>query len=230
MRAGVVLSDEGSIYARPLAAAGMDIVPCLEPGDIDHYNPDVLMFTGGEDVDPVMYGEGTHHTTYYNKLRCHEEGLIFLRAMRGGIKMCGICRGAQFLTAMAGGKLVQNIHGHAGIPHELVERATDFSDTGVIETVTSTHHQMMYPYVLPEKEYEVLAVGPILEEVDEPALPRNLPEGHKQPDLWDSVECVYYPGIKALAVQYHPEYMDVDSEGWCYYQHLLNKYILEYVG
>ena len=39
-------------------------------------------------------------------------------------------------------------------------------------------------------------------------------------------EVIFWPDTKSLAVQYHPEWMEEESEGWKYFQELLNKYIL----
>lgn len=39
-------------------------------------------------------------------------------------------------------------------------------------------------------------------------------------------EAVWFINTDFLAVQYHPEYMNHDSDGWRYYQGLLEEYVL----
>ena len=63
-----------------------------------------------------------------------------------------ICRGSQFCCVMNGGKLVQNVNGHATRgTHPIYNRKT-----GQAYEITSTHHQMQYPFNLGERDYEVL--------------------------------------------------------------------------
>ena len=45
------------------------------------------------------------------------------------------------------------------------------------------------------------------------------------------VECVYIPSMKALATQWHPEWMSESfSSGTAYYQNLLKKYLKPFVN
>ena len=53
---------------------------------------DYVMFTGGEDVDPHLYGCAVHPTTYYTRARDKEE-LAAYKAMRPDQLAIGICRG-----------------------------------------------------------------------------------------------------------------------------------------
>lgn len=53
---------------------------------------DVVLFTGGEDVDPVMYGKEKHHTTYSNVERDLIEKEVFDKIQPNQLAL-GICRG-----------------------------------------------------------------------------------------------------------------------------------------
>lgn len=53
---------------------------------------DIVLFTGGEDVDPVIYGKEKHHTTYSNIARDEEEADIFNEIREDQLAL-GICRG-----------------------------------------------------------------------------------------------------------------------------------------
>lgn len=100
---------------------------------------ELVCFTGGEDVSPNLYGDKRHPTTHNNPHRDFRESELFTNFLFRGLPMVGICRGAQFLNVMAGGRMYQNVTRHTA-PHHL----TNLRD-GTFVWVTSTHHQMMMP-------------------------------------------------------------------------------------
>lgn len=53
---------------------------------------DVVLFTGGEDVSPAVYGCKKHHSTYCNPKRDKVEKEIFNKIKENQIAL-GICRG-----------------------------------------------------------------------------------------------------------------------------------------
>lgn len=151
---------------------------------------DVVVFEGGEDVDPSLYGENRHHTTYSNIKRDEYEKFVFAKALKLGKHIWGTCRGSQFLCVMAGGKLVQNQNNPAYI-HKI-----DTYD-GKELYVTSTHHQAQYPYNLPEDSYKILGWTNML--------PFHKDGNDKELNPIKECEIVYYPNIKAIGCQSHPE-------------------------
>lgn len=179
-----------------------------------------VVFTGGADVNPALYGEPTNRRTYCTPKRDENEALIYRRAKREGIPCIGICRGAQFLTVMNGGKLVQDITGHAlSGTHPMIT-----SDGEEIQ-VNSTHHQMMLPL---NSDHTLLGWA------------HNLSEYYDRGFLDDDTEyelivdkegnnvepeVVWYPNSQSLAVQYHPETMERDSQGVKFFHSLVEKYI-----
>ncbi len=112
---------------------------------------DVVVLTGGEDISPELYGEKAGPHTWFSPERDAQELREYHRALELGKAIWGTCRGAQFLCAMAGGKLIQDMS-HGG-SHKL-----HFYD-GNYQCISNTlHHQMQYPYNLVEKEdYYILA-------------------------------------------------------------------------
>jgi gamma-glutamyl-gamma-aminobutyrate hydrolase PuuD len=101
---------------------------------------DLIQFTGGEDVTPALYGE-ENTSSYNSEVRDFYEAGIFAIARRMGKPMAGICRGGQFLNVMCGGKMIQDVKGHAvSNGHTMF----DIEDDREI-VVTSTHHQAMIP-------------------------------------------------------------------------------------
>lgn len=110
---------------------------------------EVVLFTGGEDVTPSLYGCKKHPTTYSNPTRDLAEKEVFNKIKENQVAL-GICRGSQLLCVMNGGLLVQDVSGHA------IGRTHAITDGDVAYEITSTHHQMQYPYNLNEKDYKVL--------------------------------------------------------------------------
>ena len=104
--------------------------------DVDE--ADVIVFIGGEDINPELYHEKKHPTTYFTQSRDFSEAYFYQKALKARKPMFGICRGAQFLHAMNGGKLWQNVNNHGGNDHLIYD-----VDADVYVTATSIHHQML---------------------------------------------------------------------------------------
>lgn len=112
----------------------------------------LIIFTGGEDVSPSMYNCKKHPKTYCNPARDKKEKSIFDKINPKTQVCVGICRGSQFLCCMNGGILVQDVNNHAlSKTHAIVNLLTN-----KIYEITSTHHQMQYPFNLNDEDYEIL--------------------------------------------------------------------------
>lgn len=158
----------------------------------------VVIFTGGADISPLLYGQKLHKTTRPNLTRDLHEITIFKR-LRPGILKVGICRGAQFLNVMCGGTLWQDVDSHTGQQHPVYNRMTG----EIVPFVTSTHHQMMRPNYY--KGYEFLVAQEARHKADDKF--RWEPERYqKGTDDWEDVEGVYYRDDNAFCFQPHPEY------------------------
>lgn len=157
---------------------------------------DIVYFTGGEDVTPELYGCEKHPTTMNNVFRDIKEKNAFEQIQPHQIAI-GTCRGNQFLTVMNGGILVQNCNNHARWGTHEITNGTDKYQ------ITSTHHQMAYPFYMDKSHYDILYWAEGLSDIY---------EGDKiDPSLIDKEpEIIYYhvPGKpKCLGIQGHPEMM-----------------------
>lgn len=158
---------------------------------------DLICFTGGADVSPMLYEQVKHHKTINDLDRDQICANLFYTFLHE-VPMVGICRGAQFLNVMCGGELYQHINNHncIGDGHEAYE-----PETGQIFDVTSDHHQMM----IPTDEAEILLVA------NEST--HKLPvKGHFNEPHPDDVEAVLYEKEKCLCYQPHPEWVGKDHE------------------
>lgn len=168
---------------------------------------DLIIFTGGEDVDPKYYGEEKHSTTWSNPKRDAYEKQIF-DLIRPDQIVVGICRGSQFLCVMNGGKLVQDVTHHAIYgEHEIINK------DGKIFKITSTHHQMQFPYRIPDTDYDLLywskrSRSEHYEGIkDLEGIELNMIQS-KEPEIV-LYHKTNYP--KCLAIQGHPEIMSIDA-------------------
>lgn len=99
-------------------------------------NPDFVVYTGGADVDPEIYGEIQAARTFTNPVRDYNDMAAFIRYR--DLPKIGICRGFQFLGACNGNKLTQHIDNHTR-KHTVVW--ADGEEYIPKLVVSSTHHQ-----------------------------------------------------------------------------------------
>lgn len=177
---------------------------------------DIVLFTGGEDVNPALYKTRPHPTTICNKERDKAEVSVFKKIKPTQLAL-GICRGSQFLCVMNGGKLVQDVQNH-GLwgTHSITNDEVEYE-------ITSTHHQMQYPYNLNKEDYDVLFKSSELRS------PCYYEGGNINPDVImanGEPEIVLYhkEGMpKCLAIQGHPEYMRPNAPVVEMLNNLINK-------
>ena len=193
----------GFQYIKMFADAGFSGARSVDDADI-------VCFTGGEDVDPQLYGEKAIEGTFYSARRDAVEAACYGEALALQKPMVGICRGSQFLNVMNGGKLWQDVNNHCS-GHSLVDMKTG----EVIHNMTSTHHQQM----IPGKDAAILAVASLstIKKSDSQTLHRDKPET-------DDIEVLWYPDSLSLCFQPHPEFHHGDCRN--YFLDLVDEYIL----
>lgn len=151
---------------------------------------DLVVFTGGADVNPEYYGVSRPKSGWFNLERDEWEMEILQFIRKGHLrcsKVLGICRGVQLMNVRFGGSLVYDIptafegFSHPGI-HAL-EWLYESPMSSIFPEVNSLHHQGLrtvgevYPY-------DVLAKEPHT----------KIPE-------------IVVWGNQFLGVQFHPEFM-----------------------
>lgn len=156
---------------------------------------DIVVFTGGEDVNPALYKEEAIRASFFNPARDGRDIQVYEAAKKAGKFMAGICRGGQFLNVMNGGRMWQDVNNHTKT-HDLLD-----VETGRKLQVTSTHHQMMRP-----TSDAVLVAYAQEATVKESAThvwnPTQLNGKEDQRDA----EVVWYEKTKSLCFQPHPEF------------------------
>lgn len=155
---------------------------------------DGLLLSGGEDVDPRLYGAvPSPLTTQVTPARDHHELELFRAAFARGIPVLAVCRGQQLVNVALGGTLVEDLpigfgESHASPAYPRAHRSHVVALTpgsiahrilGDSVTVNSFHHQAV----------------------------RDLGDGlvvaGRAPD--GVVECIQHEDRPVLGVQWHPE-------------------------
>jgi hypothetical protein len=185
----VYIVNGSGAYASMFLKAGFTVLASLD-ADI----PDLVCFTGGEDVTPQLYGEDKHPSTYNSLARDTQERVLFKEFGIAEIPMVGICRGGQFLNVMNGGKMYQHVSNHtrSHVLTDLISKEKVF--------VTSTHHQMMRKG----------PTGILIATAEEKGFKQHMENGIiKTVDVDEpDTEVVFYPHTQCLCYQPHPEYDD----------------------
>jgi gamma-glutamyl-gamma-aminobutyrate hydrolase PuuD len=178
---------------------------------------DAFLLSGGTDIHPGYYNQNHHpHNQAPNEPSKRDvfewKAILYCRA--NDIPIIGICRGAQILCAAAGGSLVQHMYGHNS-DHEIT------TSDGQIMTTTSVHHQMMVPWSVP---HELLAwstnrLANRYEDQDQ----HDIQEMYK----YEEPEIVFFPELRAIAIQGHPEYTWATKEFKKYCIDIVKEYLLK---
>lgn len=115
-KSGKEVDEVNYNYIQSIVSAGGTpvLLPVVEGEDIiEGYLSliDGIMFTGGNDISPILYGENPiKEVVSVSKERDSFEFSLYNKAYKRNIPMFGICRGAQLINTAAGGTLYQDIN------------------------------------------------------------------------------------------------------------------------
>ena len=183
----------------PLAADGADIAQLADLCD-------GFLFTGGQDVDPQLYGEAMK--PFCGELcpaRDAMEQELLRRALEQDKPILGICRGIQFLNAALGGTLYQDL------PTEHPSEIRHSMKPPYDRTAHTVHIWPLTPLSALLEKTE-LGVNSCHHQAIKSLAPGLVEMARSEDNL---IEAVYLPGKTFVwAVQWHPEmslYTDEDS-------------------
>ena len=86
-----------------------------------------IPFGGGDDIDPKLYAGEDPGTGHYDPARDRFEMAVIEAALREGLPMLGICRGAQLINVVHGGDLIGDlrpVRKHTGNRRLILPRKT----------------------------------------------------------------------------------------------------------
>lgn len=159
-----------------------------------------IIFGGGTDVNPALYGEKRgEFTDFPDVVRDERESCFFETGKKRGCNFLGVCRGAQFLTVMNypnPGVLFQHVGGHLR-PHDIMVNV----DPPKVIKSSSSHHQMVNYQIMRRRIlHSVIAWS-------QPTQSRIYVNGEDEfveaPDV--EPEIFWMPKTQCLCFQGHPE-------------------------
>lgn len=159
---------------------------------------DCLVLWGGTDIHPSLYGQ-THSRRNYAPAMPSNRDVFEWSCLKyckiNDIPTVGVCRGAQMQCAFAGGTLVQHVEGHSGDHMVTKHDGTRF-------LVSSVHHQMLNPYTNKVPHTMIAWASPARSSIYIGEDEKNITDMtlHVEPEM------VWFPEIRGLAIQGHPEY------------------------
>ncbi|KQQ67070.1 gamma-glutamyl-gamma-aminobutyrate hydrolase family protein [Microbacterium sp. Leaf320] len=189
LNASAVAAIERAGWTASLHAAGEAPEPQLRRASRE---ADVLVLLGGDDIEPLLYGQSDRRPqrTAYQRRADRTQIAVVMEAVRSRRPLLGVCRGMQLMNVALGGTLHQHVGGHRSAgPDPFV--ATDLSDLRAVsprlrQPLLCTHHQA----------------------VDE--LGRGLRAiAHSRNGV---VEAVEHESLPFLGVQWHPEHPSIPSD------------------
>lgn len=169
----------------------------------------LLILWGGSDIATEIYNQ-TPSKYGSNELKSQRDKFeidLFNKACDLQIPIVGVCRGAQLMTALTGGTLVQHIEEHNYHNHYVT------TDDGTQLETNSCHHQMM----VPAEGNPVLAWGSSTQGVD---ANDNFITYDKVPEM------VYFPSIRGLGIQGHIEWSTMSFAYRMFFEKKLGELLL----
>ncbi len=158
---------------------------------------DGILFTGGHDVSPSLYGETPLSCVSCCDVRDKMEMIVLKKVIADNKPALGICRGIQFINAALGGTLYQDL-------------PTQFS--------SETEHHQTPPYDIPVHAVEIIRDTPLhqclkkdnmrVNSYHHQAVKKTAPVLKPMAIAEDGlVEGLYMPDHRFLwAIQWHPEF------------------------
>ena len=176
---------------------GLRLLVIPNGSDVDDYFQQFpierVILVGGNDVDPLLYGEERSENSSVAPERDATEKRMIELAIKKKIPILGICRGMEFLNVYFGGKLIalKNVFGEGSHPpgkDHALNIVTGQEVFGSKVMVNSFHNQG-----LTKKELS----------------PKLLPFAISEEGL---VEGFYHSSLPILGIQWHPERRSPDTE------------------
>lgn len=185
-------------YVQAVAAAGGRalLVPPSSDGVEETLDGlDGLVFSGGSDLDPELYGQEPHRETFGVVRERDDAELALLKAaLERDMPVLAICRGSQVLNVARGGDLVQHLPDAVGHEEHKHNPPGVFADHDV-DLVAGTRVQRLLGDRAPVKSHHHQGLG---------RLGEGLREAARAED--GTVEALEDPSQRfAIGVLWHPE-------------------------
>jgi len=158
----------------------------------ENFPVSAIILTGGNDVNPELYGEKPDEGLAVSKERDNTERRMLEIAVNKKLPVFGFCRGMQFINVFFKGKLINDIKDHVGANHVAITHTIKIINEEAKKVlgdeigVNSYHNQGITPDTL-SPELTAFATAD------------------------DVVEGFYHPSLPIAGVEWHPERKSPDE-------------------
>lgn len=172
---------------------------------------DFVVLPGGADIHPSIYGKENYKSNIYGPEPSDQDRLHinqYYDAVKKGKPIFGICRGHQLIAALNGLTLIQDMKHPSEHNIKIRNLETGIFDTEIL--TNSAHHQLVWTKnIIEDENFKVFGYSSIATEHHYTA--------KEEIKCIIEPEILWFPKVKALTVQFHPEWMH--SAG--FYRHSL---------
>jgi len=144
---------------------------------------DGIVLTGGNNVDPKLYGGTDELESVYEERDTREQQLLEI-AKEQGIPLLGVCRGFHYVNVYFGGSIFHNVKNHVAVNHKLASNNILLND---LET-NSYHNQAIFQSNLAEKLISIAQTN----------------DG--------AIEAFAHKRYKIMGIQWHPERQTIKQD------------------
>jgi len=172
---------------------------------------DMVIFDGGEDINPALYGERNLYSFYNDKRDEEETNILRYYTALPFPRFSGVCRGHQLLNVFYGGSLWQDISkqllGLKGVMHPSPHKVSVLKNRSLIrkELNIEKFFSQSTPFYVSSLHHQAV---------------KNLGRGFTQSLIWtyQRAACGLNEGIEnkdgnIRAVQSHPEFKNFATDG-----------------
>lgn len=150
---------------------------------IEELKVDGIVLTGGNNVDPKLYGGKEELESVYEERDTREQQLVKI-AKELGIPLLGVCRGFHYVNVYFGGSIFHDVKNHVAKNHKLISSKTLLND---LET-NSYHNQAIFENNLAEKLISI---------------------AHTEDG---AIEAFIHESYKIMGIQWHPERQTIKQD------------------
>ncbi|MCD8309768.1 MAG: gamma-glutamyl-gamma-aminobutyrate hydrolase family protein [Prevotellaceae bacterium] len=167
---------------------------------------DGLILSGGEDINPLLYGEQPQYGLGdVNPARDLSELLWLKVAHARGLPVLGICRGQQFVNVFYGGTLYQDLPSqHEGNPLNHLQSFGGTEPSHLIYIVKGSHLSQLLAGV------DSVFVNSFHHQAVKALAPGFRVAAQSPDGVVEAIEGL--PGLNVVAVQFHPEFFAMKGD------------------
>lgn len=202
------------------AAGGIPVILPLELSDEEAEQLadtlDGVLFTGGPDIHPFLFGEETlKGCGDASALRDNLEPAFFKRMYYRKKPILGICRGAQLINITLGGTIYQDIPSlfHEGLPIAHIQPFHYKSPSHKVTVLSGTKLAQL-------SGSNSIEVNSMHHQAVKDLAPALVVSGYASGNLIEALEMPDYPYL--VGVQWHPEYL---YESYAHAKNLFDSFV-----